>query len=445
MLICTVQIGVSFVTYVAISEWLTAQLDQNLLTVATQVVATLDNNDDFDTDDLNFEFNESGIAADTFLRDRLFFVRVVNFSTGVVLDASADYDLPIDTSNNLSRFDTVPFGSEQVRVYSQRFNNNLQYGLQVGQSLEDISLIQTKIRQLTLLSVIVTTLLAGLSGWFLAHRALVPVRSMTSTAQEISENDLKQRITTPLIDDELGQLGAIFNGMLDRIEGAFQRQKQFTADAAHELRTPLGILQTGLDVALERPRTAEEYQNVLENLRSEVGRMTKLTTSLLMLARSDSNEFTLHRQHTDLSLLMQIVSEQIESAAEEKQITITRDLKPNIIVNIDPDWIMQMLLNLLDNAVKYTPIDGIIRIGLERLTNEIELKIADNGIGIQQEHLRRIFDRFYRADRARSRQVGGFGLGLAMVHQIVYLHGGKIRVSSEVDRGTVFTISLPIS
>ncbi|MDI9637086.1 ATP-binding protein [Geitlerinema splendidum] len=447
-LLTIIQIGLSVAFYQFTLQGLITQLDNNLITVATQVNAMLDNGEDFNENDINFQFDDSGIAAQTFLRDRLFFVRVVDTGTGRILAENTDYGVPIHPLSDHAAFETLRAETspvEAVRVYSQRIDRDGRYALQVGQSLSDIEATQLQLINLVIISAFVTAGLGGGIGWLIAQRALKPIKALTQIARSMDEHDLSTRITTELPNDEIGQLGAVFNQMLDRIEAAFLRQRQFTADAAHELRTPLAIIQTGLDVALEQMRTPEVYHAMLDNLRSEVTRLTKLTTTLLTLARLDTSNFQLSRQVCDVSVLVETVADQMQFAAREKGIDIERNIQEGITAWLDENRIIQLVVNLLDNAIKYTPEGGSITVSLSQQDGTLQLRITDTGIGISAEHLAHIFDRFYRVDRARSRQQGGFGLGLAISQQIAHLHGGQIDASSTIGSGSTFIVTLPTS
>ena len=266
LLLGITQFVVSGILFVFISTWLEKQVDNNLLLTATQVSSVLYDPDQpqntLDTEDISFQFTADSIATQSFLRDQLFFVRLVDRSTGTILAASVDYDIPI-SSQSLSaeaRFDTVGIDEENkildVRIYTLPLSYTPQLALQIGVSLEDTREIQGDVLRLLALLLAVTAILAPLSGWFLANRALVPIHATARIAAEINETDLTQRLDLAASEIELEYLIQTFNAMLDRIEQAFRRQRQFTTDAAHELRTPLAIMQTGLDVTLSQERSA---------------------------------------------------------------------------------------------------------------------------------------------------------------------------------------------
>ncbi len=438
LLLCLIQLVLSAAFYTFTSDWLLNQVDQSLMTTAAQVAAALDDGEPMEAEDFQF-----GAGSEAFLRERRFFIRVIDRGTGNILDTSDSGDVRVTAQarNGSAGFETV---DSLIRVYTLPLRNS-QLALQVGQSLDEVQQTQAQILRLLALMLLATALLALASGWFLAHRALIPVNAITHTARDIGEKDLSRRIVMALPDDELGLLAQTFNGMLDRIEGAFGRQRQFTADAAHELRTPLSIMQTGLEVVLAQERSAKDYRVTLENMHEEVLRLGQLTTHLLLLARADAHTLGIEPRRVDMSLLLNTVADQVAVTGEQRDITIRRDLPPHISLTADEDRLIQLALNLLENAVKYTPAGGSITVKLAESNGHVCFSVADTGVGIAPQHLPHIFDRFYRIDGARSREVGGFGLGLAIAQHIVHLHRGDIKVDSQMGVGTQFTVTLPTS
>ncbi len=446
MILCCIQVVLGGAFYILISNWLLGQSDSTLSATAAQVSATLQGADLIDDGLLKFQFNDPDEPTDAFLQERKFFIRLINRRTGQIVESSASYEVAVSSQALLpsASYETLRSAGTSMRVYSYPFDEG-DYSLQVGVSLEEVNATQAQIMRLTALAVLISIVLGGGTGLFLANRALVPIQAITRTAQQISERDLSKRITRPLVDDELGQLAQTFNTMLDRVEGAFQRQQHFTADAAHELRTPLSIMQTGIDVVLSQARDAAQYRAALEAVQEEAQRLTSLTVGLLTLARADSHTLTLNREVTDLSLLINTVIDQVTAVAEQKQITIQREIVPCLALNMDEGRIIQLALNLIENAVKYTPEGGAVTVIVSQTGDTVSLSVADTGPGIPPEYLPRIFDRFYRTDRSRSRDQGGVGLGLAIAQHIAQLHGGEINVWSQVGVGTRFTVTLPVS
>ena len=338
---------------------------------------------------------------------------------------------------------------EQLRValLRMRDHDGQIFFIRVGQSL---SPLQKARRQLVILLAIagpVALLLGSYGGLLLANQALNPVDRLTRAAEEIEAGDLSKRVQVPPKMDELGRLAATFNRMIARLQAAFERQRQFTADASHELRTPLAVMRGDIEIALRRERKPEDYRSVLTSNLEEIIRLSRLVEDLLMLARADAGQSVLQREPMDLHELCAQMIEYLAPLAEEKEqhlIYHAPETKP-LQVNADAQRIKQMLLNLLDNALKYTPVNGTITLTLFAKDHNAILSIADTGRGIPEEDLPHIFDRFFRHSRSTSdKTVQGFGLGLSIVRWIVHSHGGKISAESTLGKGTKFTVKLPL-
>lgn len=286
--------------------------------------------------------------------------------------------------------------------------------------------------------------LAGIGGLFLAGRALKPVDRITRTAQEIGESDLSQRINVRS-EDELGRLASTLNRMIERLEAAFIRQRQFTADASHELRTPLAVIEAESTLALSKERTESEYRKSLELVSQEVAYMSAIIGKLLFLARSDAGKEPLNLEAVNLKELLAELSADVEALAREKGLQFHPGELEDLTVKGDRIKLRQLFLNLLENAVRYTPGGGTISNSAVRKDGMAVIAISDTGIGIPPEHLPHIFERFYRVDKARSRAEGGTGLGLAIAKYIAEVHGGRIEVNSEVGKGSTFRVLLPLS
>ena len=317
--------------------------------------------------------------------------------------------------------------------------------LEVGQSEGEL---QTALGQLLLLiglAVPATLVLAAGGGLFLAHRALSPIDRITRTAGRIGAEDLSRRLGMAESHDEVGRLASTFDDMLERLESAFQRQRRFTADASHELRTPLAIVASQVDVALERPRSVDEYRDALGVVRNEAERMRQLVSELLMLARADSGQELLEEEPVRLYELAGEVVEQLLPLSEAKGLRLEVGRTDPAVVKGDETRLMQLLFNLADNALKYTPAGGTVTISVEQRDGQALLAVSDTGIGIAPRHLPHLFERFYRVDKARSRAEGGSGLGLAICDWIARAHGGKIEVDSTPGLRSTFTVLLPLA
>jgi two-component system, OmpR family, sensor kinase len=282
--------------------------------------------------------------------------------------------------------------------------------------------------------------LAG--GWWLVARAIRPISSISATAAKISAGDLSQRINVAEAESELGQLAAVLNSTFARLEAAFAQQQQFTSDAAHELRTPVSVMLTQAQTALNRERTAPEYRETVEACQRAAQRMRRLIESLLALARLDAGQEPMKRLDFDLSKTTRDCVELVRPLADERSVKILCDLPPLEYIG-DAERLAQVITNLLTNAIQYNRPDGEVRVKLESQSGMTTLTVSDTGQGVSAEDLSRVFERFYRADKARS--TGGNGLGLAIAKAIVETHGGTIEVASKENSGTTFTVRLPIA
>jgi two-component system, OmpR family, sensor kinase len=310
----------------------------------------------------------------------------------------------------------------------------------VGRSIAP-ELKELQLAALKLFAVAGIILFFGIAGgWWIVSRALHPIENISAAAVKISAGDLSQRINVAEAESELGQLAAVLNSTFARLEAAFAQQQQFTADAAHELRTPVSVMLTQAQTALNRERTAPEYRETVEACRRAAQRMRRLIESLLALARLDAGQEPMKRLDFDLSQTAGDGVELVRPLADERGVKIICDLPPLKVVG-DSERIAQVITNLLTNAIQYNRDGGEVRVKLERQDGFAILMVGDTGPGISAEDLPHVFERFYRADKSRS--TGGNGLGLSISRAIVEAHGGTIEVASEENVGTTFTVRLP--
>jgi len=315
--------------------------------------------------------------------------------------------------------------------------------LQLGVSLEDVGdTMHILLKVLLVLGPLVLLLTSG-SGLFLADRALGPIDRITRMAQRISAENLSGRIDLQGPADEVGRLARTFDAMLARLEAAFTRQREFTADASHELRTPLTAIIGQIDVALEQPRTDASYRATLASVREQAQRLTRLAGELLLLARADAPSAHPVIEQFDMAAVLPAIVAQVESLAAAHDQTVVLDPLPPLLLYGNEDQIIRLVLNLLDNALRYTPPGGRIAVSGACDEREITISVNDSGPGIAPEHLPRLFDRFFRIDRVRNRAQGGNGLGLAIAQSIAQAHGGRIDVDSLIGQGSTFTVVLP--
>ncbi len=285
--------------------------------------------------------------------------------------------------------------------------------------------------------------LAAGGGIFLARRALKPVEKIAQTAREIGEGDLSQRINVNT-KDELGRLAATLNEMIGRLEKAFQRQKQFTSDASHELRAPLAVIEAESTLALQQERPSSDYQRSLEIISQESRQMSSLVDQLLTLARADAGKEQWNFAEVDLAKLISNLSIDVEVLCQEKGLSFQLGQTQDLVVKGDEARLRELFMNLLDNAIRYTPAPGTVSISFRREGQMAVIAITDTGIGIPAEDMPFIFERFYRVNKSRSRAEGGTGLGLAISRHIAEAHRGKIEAESRVGAGSIFSVWLPL-
>jgi heavy metal sensor kinase len=348
-------------------------------------------------------------------------------------------------------FDTIKLNNgELLRVAMRRVKDhsgNGSYYIRLGQSLESLRLARRRLLIILGIAIPLALLLGSYGGLLLANQALRPVDRITRAAEQISTGDLTERVPTPAKMDEIGRLAVTFNQMISRLQAAFERQRQFTSDASHELRTPLAVMRGDIEIALRRERAPEEYKRVLTSNLEEIVRLSRLVEDLLMLARADSGRLELRREPFDLNKLCRQMIEYISPLAQQKGQDLTYKAPGTGEINLNGDMqrIKQLLLNLLDNAIKYTDYGGVVTLGLKIENKDAVITVADTGRGIPPEDLPFIFERFFRKSKSTSdRSATGFGLGLSIVKWIVDSHGGKIEAKSEVGKGTTFIVRFPL-
>ncbi len=316
--------------------------------------------------------------------------------------------------------------------------------IQVGTSLEPVRETLKNLRFFLFFSVPMVLLLATFVGRFMARRALKPVSEVTRIAREVGgSGDLSKRIPVSAGEDEISNLVSTFNEMLDRLDGSFAQVRQFSSDASHELRTPLTVLKGQNELTLNKERTPEEYQEVICSNLEEINYMSKILEDLFLLSRSDENQIQLDCKPLDLKVVIEEVFRHAEIIAAEKNIDVRIVHLNSVRINGDAVRLRQMIWNILHNAIKYTQPGGEIRISLEEEGDWAVVSVADTGIGISEQDLPFIFNRFFRVDKARSRQMGGTGLGLSICKFIVDAHRGEIEVKSELGAGSCFRVRLP--
>lgn len=345
-------------------------------------------------------------------------------------------------------FADIPGGRDGFRGYARILPAGAaRYRLVVLQSLHPRREMMDDIRDTFLWIIPLALLLASAGGYFLARKSLSPVAAMAEKAGTMGAANLRERLDVANPRDELGRLALSFNQLLDRLEDSFERQRRFVADASHELRTPVSILRGEAEVTLSRPdRSPEEYREALATLRDESQHLTRIIEDLFTLTRADAGQYPLNLRDIYLDELAIDALHRARSLALAKHITLTSAIAPELLLHADEVLLGRMILNLLDNAIKYTPEGGTVSLECVKQGDEYRLSISDTGPGISPELQDRIFERFFRADKARSRAdggTGGAGLGLSIARWIAEAHHGRLELTRSGPGGTAFTAWLP--
>lgn len=433
--------GFSTYVYISLARGLYAERDDSLTLNASQFIASLHIEGEQIIISDSFQENPENAG----LREQGYTIQIFNSQAELLQTFGVYHELLPRVSSAISSpfFSTSKDSSTgiDIRVYTTPVveNGQLIAILQVAQSLEDIEATLQRLLLILLVSVPLLVFISGLSGYWLAARALRPIDQITGMARRISAEDLSARLNIPNTNDEVGRLAETFDNMLSRLEESFQRERQFTSDASHEFRTPLTVMKAVLGRIRKKPRTSKEYQQALEELSEEVDRLETLTEELLHLARSDGRKDPAF-EAIDLSTLVEDVSDAMYPLMESKGLSFTRQIEADLCLRGDSDDLIRLFVNLLDNAIKFTE-QGEIRLTAGLQDNVINIVISDTGRGVDTGHLPHIFDRFYRIDESRT--TPGSGLGLAIAKDIVQRHQGRIEVSSTLNSGSVFTVLFP--
>jgi heavy metal sensor kinase len=317
--------------------------------------------------------------------------------------------------------------------------------IEVVEPLNGVDLALLYFERFLLIGVPLLLGLGTLGAFWITRRALAPVDRITMDARSITANNLSGRLAVPVAVDELRRLSETLNQMLDRIETSFKSIRQFTADASHELRAPMTLIHAAADFSLRRDRSREDLRDAMERILKESDRTSALVDDLLFIARSDSDPAAFEQNPIDLAPLLDDVTIQARTLAESRHIEVVPQIpSESVWMEGDELSIRRLVMTLIDNAIKYTPENGKVFIDLHAADRFAVIQVRDTGIGIASEDLSRVFDRFWRADKVRSRDEGGTGLGLSIAKGIVERHQGTIRVESQPGCGSTFAIRLPL-
>ena len=343
-------------------------------------------------------------------------------------------------------FDSELSGSPIRQVQYPYFDSDgsVKVYLSIAVPLEESALVLSNLREALLISFPAILLILFLVTRLIAGKSIAPIHNVINTANKISKANIAERISLPPHNDEIHALTSTINGLLNRLEDALLRERQFTSDASHELRTPLSIIKGTLEVLIRKPREVIQYEEKVSYCISETDRMTRLIDQLLLLARYDTGKVNPVKTEFLFSEKIEMVLHRLDSLLEDKRISVNRDIDKNLILNADPGMTEIILENILTNAIKYSGNESSIDIKAVRNGSGILFSVKDYGIGMTEQQIKNIFDRFYRADASRSSEAGGFGLGLAISKKLCDIQDIKINVESALDKGTNFKLHIPV-
>jgi heavy metal sensor kinase len=438
-IIVTLLFVFSGVAYTLLANNLHNTLDYNLKNMATATQT-------------RFKVGENDVAEERVVEELDEIVLIYKADGTILKRYGANVELPAmdnvvkQALDGQSSFFTATTGNgQEIRFYTSSLalsSNDSPIVLVVGRPTAWIGDVMATFRDILGLSALVVLVLVGISGLLLANRALEPIAQITRIAQEIEYSDLSRRINV-YSGDELGRLASTMNRMFERLEGSFNRYRQFVADVSHELRTPLAVIQAETTLALNKERTGAEYQGSLELVAQESAYMSSAIDRILSLARSDAGKDSLNLTEVNLDELLAEVSADVKLLANEKGLQFNIRPQKHITLRADRLKLRQLFISILENAVHYTPSGGSVSLSVIEKDGMAVVAISDTGIGIPPEHVPHIFERFYRVDQTQSRVDTGTGLGLAIAKSIAEAHGGRMEAESEVDKGTTFYVVLP--
>ena len=449
LILCGTLILSGIVLHILLQRYLSNQVDDSLKVYSARVHGTL--NSDEIPGPLDYEVIHSKLPPINEFASPGTYIQLIDNNGNVVVKSHnlGEQELPVNPSLITQGFDgnvaieTVAAGDgARVRIMvSPLYLRDQVLLLEVAQSLNHVDLTMSQVRWALLGSILVALSLATVSGTAIVREALSPVRQVTQTARTIeTSSDLTRRVAYKGPSDEIGELASTFDHMIQHLDRTFQSQKDFVADASHELRGPLTVIKGNLDL-LKRKLNEKERHESLGAIEREAARMAKVVDDLLLLAEVESGELAQQKRIA----LKEILSGELGRArtlAKGRRIVVDR--QENLVIKGNAERLKLLLGNLVDNAVKYTPEHGTITLSLFKDGEWARLEVSDTAPGIDAEHLPHIFDRFYRVDKARSRESGGTGLGLAIAKGIAEQHGGKLTVTTEPGKGSTFTIWLKI-
>ncbi len=443
----TVFLGTGALLYFAVGQYLEGNLARSQMSRANRVAALVGRLGEVSSNQLRME-----ITADFAPEASGRFIRVSQ-PTGTVLYQSGE---PADQSFDPSqisppagpgvRREKLAGGPEMMLVtVATAATGGMGYRVEAGEALTPALTELHRLLLSLVLGFVMVTIVALAGGYVLVGRALQPVTDITRRAEGITSRHLSERLPVAPTGDEFQHLCEALNRMIARLDEAFQHNRRFLADASHELRTPLTILRGEMEAVVQRRELDPAVQETMNNLLEEVQRLARIVENLFALSRLEAGLASPVATRFDLARLASTTAEQMCLVAEDKGVKITCQTPQPVMVEGDPGRFKQVIVNLLDNAIKYTPAGGAITLAVREQDHKAVCEVADNGIGIPADALPRVFERFFRVDETRNRESGGAGIGLAIVKAICTAHNGHVEVNSTAGSGSCFRVCLPLS
>ncbi len=459
-ILALVLITFAALTYFLVVRVLADEADDNLAEMARNFKTLLDAEQSDKREKSSFEESVLEAVDESRYHDYVFAVyagddnrRIASTTANTNLDTA----LPKSNASTTHSYSTITLGDDAFRVHAVPLEFGAdKYQLFVLYSLEDQTDFLKRLRSIFFVAVPLALLLTGLGGYFLARKSLAPVAQMSRRAATIGATNLHARLPIKNEKDELGNLAQIFNQLLARLEGAFEQlenaseqQRRFMADASHELRTPLAIVRGESEVILSKEnRTAAEYRESLAVVHDESKRLTRIVEDLFTLARADAGQFKANFTEIYLEEILADCVRAVRVLAEKRNVSLNFSASQEMPMRGDEQLLRRLFINLLDNAIKYNRTGGAVSVAAEKTSQSYRLTVSDTGAGISKDEQPKIFERFYRADLARSRAgngaTGGAGLGLSIAQWIASLHDGKIELASSDEKGSAFSIVFSI-
>jgi len=436
--------------YFSLGKIVYDSIDSSLLSRA-KALATLVNSD---SDETEFNFSDEVMWEYNSPKSKSFF-QIRRFD-GTTIEKSAslgDSELPFHGKDNQTGFETIILNSAPARLINfhvpdesgkenEAKDKRNDLIIQCAEDIQGQINLMRNYRVVLSASVISILIISASGGFLIARKALTPVKEISETIDRISESNLSERIAVEKIPRELKVLASSFNHTFDSLERAFNRQRQFAADASHELRTPLSVILSHGEIMLRKERTSEEYKNALAAITEAAKMMSEIVRKLLTIARLSTDKVNLKIENINLSEIIREPVKLLTPLADRKGISINISAGGQYVIRGDREALLELFVNLIDNAIKYNVLQGKVDIAVKKEMGFVLTEIKDTGIGIPEKDLDKVFDRFYRVDKSRSKESGGSGLGLSICNEIVKLHEGRIEIKSRLGSGTVVSIYL---